>query len=182
VTADPSRLAAMRATRVAPEVAPGGADATRLDRDRYDIAFEGFRPRLMSLARSLLDPEAAEDAVQDTYVLGLEALGQLRDPSAVEAWLKRICVTRCYRIHRRRRLLDRVLARLSPAPPARDARIRDLVEQLPHRQRVVIVLHYGHGYTLAEISELIDERYDNVRAIASRARRKLLGAWLDSER
>jgi hypothetical protein len=29
---------------------------------------------------------------------------------------------------------------------------------------------------------MIDERYDNVRAIASRARRKLLEAWLESER
>jgi RNA polymerase sigma factor (sigma-70 family) len=182
VTADPSRLAAIKAARVARDDAPMGADAARLDRERYDVAFEGFRPRLLSLARSLIDAEAAEDAVQDTYVLGLEALGQLRDPAAVEAWLKRICVTRCYRIHRRRRLLDGLLARLAPAPPARDARIRDLVEQLPHRQRVVIVLHYGHGYTLAEISELIDERYDNVRAIASRARRKLLDAWLESER
>jgi DNA-directed RNA polymerase specialized sigma24 family protein len=45
----------------------------------------------------------------------------------------------------------------------------------------VIVLLYGHGYTLAEISEMLDERYDNVRAIVSRARRKLLHAWLESE-
>jgi len=53
---------------------------------------------------------------------------------------------------------------------------------VPAGERVVVVLHYGHGYTLAEIGELIDERYDNVRAIASRARRKLLEAWLESER
>jgi DNA-directed RNA polymerase specialized sigma24 family protein len=94
----------------------------------------------------------------------------------------RICVTRCYRVHRRRRVLERILASFAPAPPPGDAGIRELVERLPHRQRVVVVLHYGHGYTLAEISELIDERYDNVRAIASRARRKLLEAWLEAER
>jgi len=172
VTADPSRLAAVRGVQT---------DRAGLDAEQFDVAFETLRPRLLALARSLLGPETAEDAVQDTYVLGRESLGQLRDPAAVEAWLKRICVTRCYRDHRRRRLLDRVLARLVPAAPARDAHIRDLVEQLPHRQRVVVVLHYGHGYTLAEISELIDERYDNVRAIASRARKKLLEAWLEAE-
>src|SRR5262245_26389776 len=153
-----------------------------LDVAAFDDAFEDLRPRLLALARSLVDPQTAEDAVQATYLLGRDALGQLRDPAALEAWLKRICVTRCYRIHRRRRVLDRVLARLAPAQPARDARLRDLVEQLPQRQRVVVVLHYGHGYTLAEISELIDEGYDNVRTIASRARRKLLEAWLESER
>ena len=173
MTADPSRLAAVRGVQT---------DRPGLDAEQFDVAFETLRSRLLALARSLLGPEAAEDAVQDTYILGRESLGQLRDPAAVEAWLKRICVTRCYRVHRRRRLLDRVLARLVPAAPARDAHIRDLVEQLPHRQRVVVVLHYGHGYTLAEISELIDERYDNVRAIASRARKKLLEAWLEAER
>jgi len=172
VTADPSRLAAVRGVQT---------DRAGLDAEQFDVAFETLRPRLLALARSLLGPEAAEDAVQDTYIHGRESLGQLRDPTAVEAWLKRICVTRCYRVHRRRRLLDRVLARLVPAAPARDAHIRDLVEQLPHRQRVVVVLHYGHGYSLAEISELIDERYDNVRAIASRARKKLLEAWLEAE-
>ena len=173
MTADPSRLAAVH--RVLAD--PGG-----LDLEGFDVAFESLRPRLLALARSLLGPDAAEDAVQDTYVVGRESLGQLRDPAALEAWLKRICVTRCYRVHRRRRLLDRVLARLVPAAPVRETSIRDLVERLPRRQRVVIVLHYGHGYSLAEISELIDERYDNVRAIASRARRKLLEAWLEAER
>jgi RNA polymerase sigma-70 factor (ECF subfamily) len=153
-----------------------------LDQDSFDAAFERLRPSLLAVARSLLAPEAAEDAVHDTYVVGRESLGQLRDPAAVEGWLMRICATRCYRVHRRRRVLDRILASFTPASPGRDAGIRELVEQLPHRQRVVVVLHYGHGYSLAEISELIDERYDNVRAIASRARRKLLEAWLESER
>jgi RNA polymerase sigma-70 factor (ECF subfamily) len=173
VTADPSRLAAIHATR---------GDAAGLDLDQFDAAFETFRPRLLALARSLLGAEHADDAVQDTYLLAREALASLRDANALEAWLRRICVTRCYRVHRRRRVLDRILASLEPAPAAHDAGIRDLVERLPHRQRVVVVLHYGHGYSLAEISEMIDERYDNVRAIASRARRKLLEAWLESER
>ena len=153
-----------------------------LDQDAFDVAFGRLRPSLLALARSLLGPDAAEDAVHDTYVVGRESLAQLRDPEAVEGWLVRICVTRCYRVHRRRRVLDRILASFRPAAAPRDFEIRELVEQLPHRQRVVVVLHYGHGYSLAEISELIDERYDNVRAIASRARRKLLDAWLESER
>lgn len=169
MTADPARLTAIDA-------------APALDREGFDSAFEDVRPRLLALARSLLGPDAAEDAVHDTYVIGRESLGRLRDPAAVDGWLVRICVTRCYRVHRRRRVLDRILASIMPDPPDRHAGIRELVESLPHRQRVVVVLHYGHGYTLAEIGELIDERYDNVRAIASRARRKLLEAWLESER
>ena len=82
MTADPSRLAAVRGVQT---------DRAGLDAEQFDVAFETLRPRLLALARSLLGPETAEDAVQDTYVLGRESLGQLRDPAAVEAWLKRIC-------------------------------------------------------------------------------------------
>ena len=123
VTADPSRLAAIRAARVARDDGPDEADLTWLDRDRFDLAFERLRPRLLALARSLLGPEAAEDAVQDTYVLGPRGPRSASGPAAVEGWLKRICVTRCYRVHRRRRVLDRVLASLAPPPTARDAGI-----------------------------------------------------------
>jgi RNA polymerase sigma-70 factor (ECF subfamily) len=162
----------------------GGTASGGPDLAWFDAAFERLQPRLLALARTLVDPASAEDAVQDAYLLGRDAIGQLRDPNAVDAWLKRICVTRCYRIHRRRRLLERVLARLAPppAPTDRDAGIRALVEQLPDRQRIVVLLHYGHGYTLAEIGELVGERHDNVRAIVSRARRKLYEAWLEAER
>ena len=182
MTAQPVGLRA--ASRADPGANEGGTADDGLDLAWFDAAFERLQPRLLALARTLVDAASAEDAVQDAYLLGREAIGQLRDPNAVDAWLKRICVTRCYRVHRRRRLLDRVLERLAPppAPTDRDAAIRALVERLPDRQRIVVVLHYGHGYTLAEIGELIGERHDNVRAIVSRARRKLLAAWLEAER
>jgi RNA polymerase sigma factor (sigma-70 family) len=58
----------------------------------------------------------------------------------------------------------------------------ELVESLPPRERAVIVLHHGHGYTLAEVAEMVGVSHANARAIASRARKKLLAAWQEHDR
>src|SRR5258707_9437763 len=66
---------------------------------RYGHTLAGLLERLLG---SVAD---AEDALQDTFVVALSQLGQLRDPAAVGAWLTRIAVHQAHRRFRRRRLL-----------------------------------------------------------------------------
>lgn len=166
----------MEADLISERVRPAAGE--RVD---VDAAFEGARPRLLRIAFGLVGTEAAEDAVHDTYVIARDRIGQLRDPLAIEAWLARICIHRCFRLRRRRFHLERLLPRLAPAAArAPDLDLRSLVEDLPARERTVLVLHHGHGYTLAEVGELVGISHANARAIASRARRRLLRAWLEA--
>ena len=149
-----------------------------------DAAFAALRPRLLRIARSLVGPEAGEDAVQDTYLVARRSIGQLREPAAIDGWLTRICVHRCFRVRRRGRHLERLVPWLSPPrplPTAADMELVDLVSALPPHERSVIVLHHGHGYSLAEVATLVGVSHDNARAIASRARRKLRRAWQEGE-
>ncbi len=146
-----------------------------------DAAFGDARPRLLRIASSLVGA-GGEDAVQDTYLIARRSVAQLRDPAAVDAWLTRICIHRCFRVNRRRRHLERLLASFRPPRPVtagHGLELRELVEALPTRERTVLVLHHGHGYTLAEVARLVGISHDNARAIASRARRKLLRSWLE---
>ena len=144
-------------------------------------AFASARPRLLRIATSLVGADAAEDVVQDTYLTARARLGQLRDPSAIEAWLARICVHRSYRVKRRGRRLQELLALLPfarSAPPASGPiELRELVERLPPRERAVVVLQHGYGYTLAEVAELVGVSHANARQIASRTRARLLREW-----
>jgi DNA-directed RNA polymerase specialized sigma24 family protein len=146
-----------------------------------DAAWPEVRPVLVRLARSLVGPDA-EDAVQDTYLLARRAIGDLRDPASMEAWLRRICVNRCFRAHRRQGILRRVVGLLTPPTATPSLDLRELIEQLPPRQRTILVLHYGHGYSLVEIGEMLGISHDNARAIVSRARRRLAAAWLEADR
>ena len=146
-----------------------------------EAAFERARPRLLAISRGLIGAGGAEDVVQDTYLVARERIGQLRDPAAVEAWLARIAIHRCYRQRQRRMHLDRLLPWLHRTPSNSSLELRELIERLPARERTVLVLHYGHGYSLGEIGQLLEITHVNARAIVSRARKRLVAAWLEDE-
>jgi RNA polymerase sigma-70 factor (ECF subfamily) len=149
----------------------------------FDERFAHARDRLLRICRSLVGADGAEDVVQDTYLLARARAAQLRDPSAFDAWVNRIAVNRCYGLRRRGLHLDRLLPGLvRQRPPEADLGLRELIERLPPRQRTILVLHYGHGYSLREIGELLDLTHDNVRAIVARTRRRLFSEWKAADR
>ncbi len=151
-----------------------------------DAAFAAARPRLVRIAASLVGADAAEDVVQDTYLVARERRRQLRDPGAVEAWLARICIHRAFRVGRRGRRLVQLLAWLpaarQEAAPGGPVELRELIERLPARERAVVVLQHGYGYSLAEVAELVGISHANARQIASRTRGRLMREWLEAER
>ena len=152
-------------------------------RAAFDERFAHARDRLLRICRSLVGAESAEDVVQDTYLLARDRVTQLRDPSSFDAWVNRIAVNRCYGLRRRGLHLERLLPGLvRPRPPESDLGLRELIERLPARQRTILVLHYGHGYSLREIAELLDLTHDNVRAIVVRTRRRLFSDWKAADR
>ena len=150
-----------------------------------DSAFAAARPRLLRIATSLVGPDTAEDVVQDSYLIARARIGQLRDPAALDAWLARICVHRSFRIKRRRGRLQELLAVIPFArttPPASGRlELQELVERLPPRDRAVVVLQHGYGYTLAEVAELVGISHANARQIASRTRARLMREWQEAE-
>jgi len=161
--------------------APEVTDAKDARAD-FDARFALARERLLRIVGSLVGTQEADDVVHDTYLLGRQRFGQLRDPSAFEPWLTRIAVNQCFGRHRRTRRLRQLLPALAPRRPASsDVGLRELVERLPPRERTVLVLHYGHGYGLEEIATILDLTHTNVRTIIARTRKRLFAAWREAE-
>lgn len=166
-------------------IEPALAQVTRRSDVDLDSAFAAARPRLVRIASSLVGADAAEDVVHDTYLMARARLGQLRDPGAIEAWLARICVHRSFRVRRRGRRLQELLGvlpfpRVTPSPHGR-LELHELVENLPPRERAVVVLQHGYGYSLDEVARLVGVSHANARKIASRTRARLLREWLEAE-
>ncbi|MGI8828835.1 MAG: RNA polymerase sigma factor [Candidatus Limnocylindria bacterium] len=150
--------------------------------DELDRQFAAARPGLVRLCASLVGADEADDVAQDVYVVARQRIGQLQDPAALEAWLKRIAANRCYDWHRRRRRLNERLPLLHRSETvASDRSLVELVERLPPRQRTVLVLHYAYGYALNEIAELLSLSHVNVRTIIARTRRSLLDTWKEGD-
>ena len=143
--------------------------------DEFDARFALMRERLVRICTGFVGPAMAEDVVHDAFIRGRAKRHQLRREELFEAWITRIAIRICLdRREAGRRLLD-VLLRIRP--PSRelgpDAGLRQLVEQLPPRERTLVVLHYGHGYRLGEIARMSGLSPVNVRTIIFRARRRL---------
>jgi DNA-directed RNA polymerase specialized sigma24 family protein len=166
-------------------IEPGLGQVTRPSDVDLDSAFAAARPRLVRIAGSLVGADSAEDVVQDTYLMARDRIGQLRDPGAIEAWLARICVHRSFRVRRRGRRLHELLGtlqfpRVTPPPQGR-LELHELIEQLPPRERAVVVLQHGYGYSLDEVARLVGVSHANARKISSRTRALLLRQWLEAE-
>ena len=140
-------------------------DADATGSRAFEVAFEAEQRRLFSIAFSILrDPADAQDAVQETGLIGWRRWRSLHDEARSAAWLAKICVNLC--LDRRRRLVRRMLVddAARELRESADAYLTDggryididrAYTKLSVRQRAVITLHYQHGYTLTECAQLM---------------------------
>ena len=125
--------------------------------------------RLHGAAKLILrDPDRAQDAVQEAFVLAWRHIRALRDPEAWDAWLYRLTVRACYRLartNRRRDLAEVHLVTDEDGFPAqidfsmhvaeRDRLGREL-GRLPVDQRTVMVLHFYLDLPLTDVADILD--------------------------
>ncbi len=134
-------------------------------------------------ARILADRDAAADVLQDTYLRAFEALrrGDFAGRAGVLTWLYRIATNASIDALRRRRVRMRPPPPPSPGPYPTDhldARIAltelaDLLADLPHDQRAVLVLKELEGLTSAEIAGILGISEGAVEQRLLRARTNL---------
>jgi RNA polymerase sigma-70 factor (sigma-E family) len=141
--------------------------------------YVAHRLTLVRLAVLLVDDLGqAEDVVQDAFA-GLAAKrGELRDPDAALAYLRRSVVNRSRSVLRRRRTArgyvpPRGLEDAGPderAVLAEEHReILTALDRLAPRQREVLVLRYWSSLSEAEIAETLGISRGAVKSTASRA-------------
>jgi RNA polymerase sigma factor (sigma-70 family) len=128
----------------------------------FTSLMEQSQHSVFALALSRLrDVEEAEDAAQDAFATAWRRLRQLRDPTAFIPWLNAIVLSECSRRRRQR-------ARSSGADTIPSTAIQSdthridyqsviaaCLEQLSEGERDVIVLYYYLGYSLPQISRLL---------------------------
>lgn len=149
----------------------------------FQARFEAARPRLIAACRAVVGSDDADDVVQETYLRARERIGQLRNPSAFEAWLVRIAFNEARTVARRRARFQVPLAdfHVPAAKGQRDPGFLELVDALPLRERMAVVLFYGYGYGMADLATILGISRINARTVLFRARRRLRKALEDSD-
>ncbi len=155
----------------------------------FDEIVRRLTPRLYSIAlRSLGSAEAAEEAVQETWVRIYNRMGDLQDPQAFEGWAIRVTLSRIhdeFRSRARERSARRGLAemraalgtpreRMSASEREDLARVlRDAVASLDDAHREVFVLREMEGLPHGEISRMLGIPEGTVWSRLSYARKAL---------
>lgn len=149
------------------------------DHAAFERLYHRHVPRVMSLARWLLDAGDAEDAVQEVFIRVWQKLHTFAGQSAFGTWLHRVAVNLMLRRRqgqrtRRTSAADEAVALESaPARPERPdlaVAIERAVDRLPAGAREVFVLHDMEGYKHEEIARMLSVDPGTSRSQLHRAR------------
>ena len=140
-------------------------------------------PMLYRIACALLRSETdRQDAMQETALKAWKNRASLREEQYFRTWISRIMVNECHNLHRKNsryvpveELPDR------PVPDSGEQETRLMLESLPEKQRVPLVLHYLEGFSLEEIARVQHISLALVKYRMHQARKALRVEWNGKE-
>jgi RNA polymerase sigma-70 factor (ECF subfamily) len=141
------------------------------------------RAAIITAHSVLRDPDRAQDAAQEAFVIAYTKLNQLHTPAAFGPWLLKIVRRRASLMQRERRE-----EQLEPDIAVADSqqsshwlyRYEEVIEQLarlPEHERTVVVLRYLNGHSVQEIADTIGKPVGTIKKQLSRALERLR-RWL----
>jgi RNA polymerase sigma-70 factor (ECF subfamily) len=169
------------------------ARARQGDLPAFNVLVERYQTSVFNLCLRMLGaPAPAEDAAQEAFISAYRSLGRFRGGS-FRAWLFRIAANACYDELRRRKARpatsldwrntedERPIEPPDTAPSMEERAataelhraLEDALAQLPHEQRLAIVLCDVQGFDYAEIAETMRVSLGTVKSRISRARSRL---------
>ena len=158
------------------------------DEAAFRELYRAHTPRLYSFVLRILagDERDAEDAVQETWIRAVEALGRFRWEARFGTWLTGIGLNVCRNQIRRSSRRREVGENAAPAPARKrpdDERI-DLERALgllPPGQREVVVLHDVEGWKHREIAERLGVTEGTSKSQLFAGRRALRALLADTD-
>ncbi|NUR31995.1 MAG: sigma-70 family RNA polymerase sigma factor, partial [Catenulispora sp.] len=113
------------------------------------------------------------DAVQETLIVVLRRLGELREPASLFGWVRTIAVREAVRVARRatRDLPSEPAELPAPGDALLAADVRDVLARLSPEHRAVLTLRDLDGLDENEAAALLGVPVGTVRSRLSRARR-----------
>ncbi|MEU3711927.1 SigE family RNA polymerase sigma factor [Streptomyces catenulae] len=140
-------------------------------------------PVLMRAARSLTDPNDAEDLLQTALTKTFVAWDRIEDHRALDGYVRRALLNTRTSQWRKRKVDEFACEELPepdpvPAPdPAELQGLRDAmwraIMRLPPRQRAMVVLRYYEDLSEAQTAEIMEVSVGTVKSAVSRALVKL---------
>jgi len=153
-----------------------------MDNEQFTSRVLEAEPTLYHISKSILKNDFdCADAVQEAILKAFVKLPSLREEKFFKTWLCRILIRECYKIANSRKRAPAELSEYAEcAKPPEDVGLRDAIEKLCDRHRVVVVLHYMEGFKTREIAQMLKIPEGTVKSRLARAKNELK-QFLDEE-
>ena len=150
-----------------------------MDEQRFTRRLLDSEQMLYRIACALLRSEAdRQDAMQETAMKAWKNRDGLREEQYFKTWISRIMVNECHNLHRKNsRMIPTETMPDRAAPDHGDGETRLMLESLPEKQRVPLVLHYLEGFSLEEIAQVQHISLSLVKYRMHQARKALRVEW-----
>ncbi len=148
------------------------------DAPAFEALVRRYQDKIFRLASVwLFETEQAEDATQEVFLRSHRGLRSFRFRSTVFTWLYRTTRNVCHEINRRQpaKNLDYESVESAPGPASETSRrqaskrVRQLVQQLPQRQREVVVLRIFEELSVRQTAAIMQCREGTVKALLHKA-------------
>ena len=138
---------------------------------------------LYRIACAFLRSEAdRQDAMQESALKAWRNRDRLREERFFKTWITRIMVNECKQLLRKNKktiIADNILDQQIQSHTELDVRL--MLESLPEKQRVPLILHYLEGFSLQEISQVQKVSIGIVKYRMYQARKALRVEWEGKE-
>lgn len=148
------------------------------DPDAFTELMQSQMQNMYKAARALLrNDEDVADAISDTILACWEKLGQLRKPQFFRTWMTRILINKCNDLLRQKKelyLVEEVEEEAAAyAGEYENVEWLETMNSLDEKYRMIMILHYVHGFKAAEISSMLHIPAGTVRTRLSRGKNQM---------
>lgn len=151
--------------------------AQKGDPEAFIKIMQEYEVVLFNLARRFLrEEEDIKDVLQDTTITAYENLKQLRQPEYFRTWITRILINKCKRFLSKEVFFDELTEQtpwIQSGSVDDDLETAGILQQLPPIYRLPLSLYYYGGYSVKEISELLEEPQGTIKSRLSRGKKQL---------
>lgn len=145
-----------------------------MDRNEFASRVVEQTDRMYRVAFVLLhNNEDCRDAMQETALKAWEKRSTLREPQYFSTWLIRILINECRNIQRRRKRIVPMDEMMIPAAPAHDPTLMIVLQSLPEKLRLPLVMHAIEGMTYEEIARTLQLPRSTITGRIQRAKQQL---------
>ena len=158
------------------------AKARKHNKEAFTELIQSCMQEMYKVAISILmNDEDVADAIQDTILTCWEKIDTLRKNKYFTTWMIRILINNCYSILNKKKGLTNLDEWQAPSyEDTYNVEFMEALNSIDEKYRLAVVLFYGNGLSVREISELLNINQSTIRTRLQRAREKLEAYFVES--